>query len=318
MTLAPQTSPTPLDPIQLVLDSVTSPLTKVAYRKALSDFFTWWAEQGQPPLTKAVVQRYVAVLIEGGFSSSSVNVRLSAIRKLVREAADNGQLAPFEAESIARVKGIKKQGRRTGTWLSKAQAQELLLAPDVATLRGLRDRALLAVLLGCGLRRSELVGLTFDHLQQREGRWVVLDLLGKHGRVRTVPMPAWCKAALDAWTGAAGLKSGRVFRPTAPRGDHLLPRPGLSHEAVALIVRKYGQQLGHADLTPEDLTGLRLAPHDLRRTFAKLAHKGGAPIDQIQLSLGHASIQTTEDYLGVDQNLDSAPCDVLGLSLKGP
>ncbi|TDE84734.1 tyrosine-type recombinase/integrase [Deinococcus sp. S9] len=315
MTLAPQTSPTPLDPIQLVLDSVTSPLTKVAYRKALSDFFTWWAEQGRPPLTKAVVQRYVAVLIEGGFSSSSVNVRLSAIRKLVREAADNGQLAPFEAESIARVKGIKKQGRRTGTWLSKAQAQELLLAPDVATLRGLRDRALLAVLLGCGLRRSELVGLTFDHLQQREGRWVVLDLLGKHGRVRTVPMPAWCKAAIDAWTVAAGLSSGHVFRPTSPRGSRVLARQQLSHEAVALIVRKYGQQIGRADLTPE---GLHLAPHDLRRTFAKLAHKGGAPIDQIQLSLGHASIQTTEDYLGVDQNLDSAPCDVLGLSLKGP
>lgn len=314
MTLVPQSTPTPLDPVQLVLDSVTSPLTKTAYKKALGDFLTWWAEQGRPPLTKAVVQRYVAVLLEEGRSSSSVNVRLSAIRKLVREAADNGQLAPFEAESIARVKGIKKQGRRTGVWLSRAQAQALLLAPDTSTLRGLRDRALLAVLLGCGLRRSELVGLTFSHLQQREGRWVVLDLTGKHGRTRTIPMPAWCKAAVDAWTSAAGLNSGHVFRPTSPRGSRVLARQQLSHEAVALIVRKYGQQIGRADLT---LEGLHLAPHDLRRTFAKLAHKGGAPIDQIQLSLGHASIQTTEVYLGVDQNLESAPCDVLGLSLKG-
>jgi len=56
-------------------------------------------------------------------------------------------------------------------------------------------------------------------------------------------------------------------------------------------------------------------PHDLRRTFAKLAHKGGAPIDQIQLSLGHSSVQTTERYLGVDQDLTTAPCDVLGLRL---
>ncbi|GHF60285.1 tyrosine-type recombinase/integrase [Deinococcus metalli] len=317
MTLLPQTSPTPLDPIQLVLDSVTSPLTKAAYKKSLDDFFTWWGEQGRPPLTKAVVQRYVAVLLEEGRSSSSVNVRLSAIRKLVREAADNGQLASFEAESIARVKGIKKQGRRTGAWLSRTQAQELLLAPDTSTLRGLRDRALLAVLLGCGLRRSELVNLTFDHLQQREGRWVVLDLTGKHGRTRTVPMPSWCKAAVDAWTKTASLSTGHVFRPTAPRGEHVLAREQLSHEAVALTVRKYGRRLGHANLTPEDLEGVRLAPHDLRRTFAKLAHKGGAPIDQIQLSLGHASIQTTEVYLGVDQNLESAPCDVLGLSLKG-
>ncbi|WP_168733698.1 hypothetical protein [Deinococcus sp. Arct2-2] len=87
----------------------------------------------------------------------------------MREAADNGQLEIFEAESIARVKGIKKQGQRTGAWLSRVPAQELLLAPDVSTLR---DRALLAVLLGCGLRRSELVNLTFQHVQQRPSRWV--------------------------------------------------------------------------------------------------------------------------------------------------
>lgn len=314
MTLVPQTTPSPLDPVQLVLDSVTSPLTKVAYKKALDDFLGWWGEQGRPPLSKAVVQRYVSVLVDEGRSPASVNQRLSAIRKLVREAADNGMLGTFEAESIARVKGIKKQGRRTGAWLSRAQAQDLLLAPDTTTLRGLRDRALLAVLLGCGLRRSELVDLTFGHLQQREGRWVVLDLTGKHGRTRTVPMPAWCKAAIDAWTATAGLSSGCVFRPTSSRGDKVLARGRLSHEAVALIVRRYGQQIGRADLTPE---GLSLAPHDLRRTFAKLAHKGGSPIDQIQLSLGHASIQTTDIYLGVDQNLESAPCDVLGLSLKG-
>ncbi|GAA5512394.1 tyrosine recombinase XerC [Deinococcus carri] len=317
MTLVAQSAQAALDPIQLVLDSVTSPLTKAAYKKALTDFFVWWEEQGRPPLSKAVVQRHVALLVEQGLSPSSINVRLSALRKLVREAADNGLLGAFEAETIARVKGVKQQGRRSGTWLSKAQAQALLLAPDTTTLRGLRDRAILAVLLGCGLRRSELVGLTFAHLQQREGRWVILDLTGKHGRTRTVPMPAWCKAAVDAWTRTAGLSTGHVFRPTAPRGEHVLARQRLSHEAVALIVRKYGRQLGHDHLTPEDLEGVRLAPHDLRRTFAKLAHKGGAPIDQIQLSLGHASIQTTEVYLGVDQDLESAPCDVLGLSLKG-
>ncbi|WP_216326594.1 tyrosine-type recombinase/integrase [Deinococcus aestuarii] len=317
MTLVPQTNSTVPDPVQLVLDSVPSPLTKKAYRRALTDFLAWWEEQGRPPLSKAVVGRYVAGLVESGLAPSSVNVRLAAIRKLVREAADNGLLGAFEAEAIARVKGIRRQGRRTGTWLSQAQAQELLLAPDVTTLRGLRDRALLAVLLGCGLRRSELVALTFDHLARREGRWVVLDLTGKHGRTRTVPMPGWCKAAVDAWTRAAGLSSGHVFRPTAPRGEKVLARGRLSHEAVALIVRKYGQRLGHAGLTPEDLEGVRLAPHDLRRTFAKLAHRGGAPLDQIQLSLGHASLQTTEVYLGVEQDLAEAPGDRLGLSLRG-
>ncbi len=60
-----------------------------------------------------------------------------------------------------------------------------------------------------------------------------------------------------------------------------------------------------------------IAPHDLRRTFAELAHKGGSPIDQIQLFLGHDSIQTTEKYLGVEQDLTDAPCDHLGLRIGG-
>ena len=65
-------------------------------------------------------------------------------------------------------------GIRTGNWLSLRQAQALLSAPDVATLKGLRDRAILAVLLGCGLRRSEVAALTFAHVQQRDGRWCIV------------------------------------------------------------------------------------------------------------------------------------------------
>src|SRR5713101_4230388 len=98
------------------------------------------------------------------------------------------------------------------------QAQELLNAPDATTKKGLRDRAILAVLLGCGLRRSEVAALTLKHIQQRDGRWCIVDLVGKHGRVRTVPMPTWVKVAIDSWTSTAGLTDGRVFRPVN-RGD---------------------------------------------------------------------------------------------------
>jgi site-specific recombinase XerD len=93
-------------------------------------------------------------------------------------------------------------GIRVGNWLSVRQAQSLLNAPDVSTVRGLRDRAILAVLLGCGLRRSEVAALTFTHIQQRDGRWCIVDLKGKHSRVRTAPMPTWVKVAIDAWTSA--------------------------------------------------------------------------------------------------------------------
>jgi len=145
---------------------------------------------------------------------------MSAIRKLAAEAADNGLLAPELAAGIASVKSAKSVGIRTGNWLSARQAQALLNAPDTSTLKGLRDRATLAVLFGCGLRRSEVAALTFAHVQQRDGRWCIVDLLGKHARIRTVPMPNWVKVAIDAWTSAAAIGEGHVFRPLI-RGDRV-------------------------------------------------------------------------------------------------
>ena len=85
--------------------------------------------------------------------------------------------------------GVASKGVRLGNWLSIRQAETLLNTPDATTITGLRDRAILAVLLGCGLRRSEVAALTMGHVQQRDGRWCVVDLVGKHGRVRTIPMP---------------------------------------------------------------------------------------------------------------------------------
>jgi site-specific recombinase XerD len=106
---------------------------------------------------------------------------MAAIRKLAAEAADNGLLAPELAQGISRVKSVKSTGIRVGNWLSQRQAQALLSTPDITTVCGLRDRAILAVLLGCGLRRSEVAALTFAHVQQRDGRWCIVDLVGKHG-----------------------------------------------------------------------------------------------------------------------------------------
>ena len=148
-----------------------------------------------------------------GLAPFPFNVRITTARKLAVEAADNGLLAPELANGITRVKGVASKGIRLGNWLSVKQAQTLLNTPDVTTTKGLRDRAILAVLLGCGLRRSEVAALATGHVQQRDGRWCIVDLRGKHGRVRTVPMPTWVKVATDAWTSAAGIAEGYVFRP---------------------------------------------------------------------------------------------------------
>ena len=291
--------------IRVVLDGLPSEHSRRAYGRALTDFFLWHRGVGHPQLSKAVVQRYAAELREAGMAASSVNQRLSAIRKLALEAADNGALDPQVANGIRAVKGARREGRRTGNWLTREEAQAWLSAPDKRTMKGRRDRALLAVLIGCGLRRSEAAGLTFEHVQQRDGRWVLVDLIGKRDKIRSVPMPNWAKAAIDEWGRASGVSDGLVLR-AVNKGDRVVGG-GITPQAIYNIIAGYAG----------DLQKKGVAPHDLRRTFAKLAHKGGAAIDQIQLSLGHESIQTTEEYLGVEQDLTDAPCDHLGLRISG-
>ena len=210
----------------LVLDSVSSPITKRVYNLGLDEFFAWYELEPRPGFTKATVSAWRVALEARGLGSVSINVRITAVRKLAVEAADNGLLAPELAAGITRVKGAKSKGVRTGNWLSLKQAQALLNAPDITTTKGLRDRAIIAVLLGCGLRRSEVAALTMEHIQQRDGRWCIVDLLGKHGRVRTVPMPTWVKVAIDAWT-ARGRRDGRIRLPACQSS-----RPGAGRGAV--------------------------------------------------------------------------------------
>src|ERR1022692_1495238 len=193
---------------RLVLDSVSSPITRRVYNLGLDEFFAWYEREPRPGFTKASVAAWRVALEARGLGAVSINVRITAVRKLAVEAADNGLLGPELAAGITRVKGVASKGVRLGNWLSIRQAQTLLNAPDVTTTKGLRDRAILAVLLGCGLRRSEVAALTVGHLQQRDGRWCIVDLVGKHGRVRTAPMPNWVKAAIDAWTHTAGIADG--------------------------------------------------------------------------------------------------------------
>src|SRR5271170_5321837 len=188
----------------LVLDSVSSPITKRVYNLGLDEFFAWFSQEPRNGFTKATVAAWRVALEARGLGAVSINVRITAVRKLAVEAADNGLLAPELASGITRVKGVASKGVRLGNWLTVKQAQKLLNTPDVTTKKGLRDRAMLAILLGCGLRRSEVAALTLKHIQQRDNLWCIVDLVGKHGRVRTIPMPTWVKSAIDAWTSAAG------------------------------------------------------------------------------------------------------------------
>jgi integrase len=279
---------------QAVLDQLASAHSRRAYAHALDSFLTWLGTQ---PLNRAALLRYKATLADR-LSTSSINLHLAVIRKLAAEAAERKVLAPEVAAGIRNIRGARQQGTRTGNWLTADQARELIHAPDQATLKGKRDRALLGLLVACGLRRSEAASLAVESLQQREGRWVIVDLKGKGNRLRTVPIPGWLKETIDQWTGAAGIHQGRLFRSINKAA--VIWGEGLTEKVVWSVVREYAPASG-------------LAPHDLRRTCAKLCRQAGGELEQIQLLLGHASIQTTERYLGSRQNLAQAVNDHLGL-----
>lgn len=296
---------TPFSPIvQMTIDGLNSHHSRRLYERALYDFLSWYARVQPGELTRATVGRYLAYMRDDQqMAPPYINLRLVAIRRLVREASMNGLMTDAMAIAIERIRGVPQEGKRLGNWLTKAQAQELLELPDITRAKGLRDRAVLAVLLGCGLRREEASHLNVEHIQMRENHWAIVDMVGKRRKVRSIPMAAWTKTAIDQWTERAGITTGAVFH-SMDRGDHVTAAR-LSPQAIMDIVRSFAPDLG--------IPGL--APHDLRRTFAKLAYRGEARLDQISLSLGHESIETTQKYLGIEQDFDQAPCDKLGLGL---
>lgn len=301
--LVPSRAGSDLDRLKrLVLAGISSPHSRRAYGKALEDFLNWYQAQPCGPLSKLAVQDYRTQLESQSLAASTINIRLTAVRKLAAEASDAGFLAPEIAAGIEKVRaGVRKLGVRTGNWLTREQAVQLLRMPNGETLKGKRDRAVLGLLLGCGLRRSELAALDSGAIQQREARWAIVDLLGKGKRVRTVPVPAWSKILVDEWLTAANVQAGRVVRPIDKTGR--LAGDSVTPKVIWWIVLGYARQLGLP----------HLAPHDLRRTCAKLCRASGGELEQIQLLLGHASVQTTEQYLGTRQHLANAVNDHLGL-----
>jgi site-specific recombinase XerD len=195
-----------------VLNSLGSANSRRAYEYAIRKFLDWYCAEPRLGFNRSVVAQYRSFLEQQHFSASTINLRLGAVRRLASEAADNGPLSPDLAAGIRRVKGVRNFGARIGNWLTTDQARELLAAIDGSTFKGKRDFALLAVLLGCGLRRAELIAITVGDFDQRDGHWLLPDMLGKGGHIRTVPVPGWVKSAVDRWTQAAEISAGPVFR----------------------------------------------------------------------------------------------------------
>jgi len=284
-----------------VLNSLPSLNSRRSYEHAIRDFIDWYCSEPRLAFNKMVVTRYRIALEQRMYAPSTINLRLAAVRRLAYEASDCGLLSPDLAAGIRRVKGAKRLGVRIGNWLTVEQGKKLLAVHSGKQLRDLRNHAALAMLLGCGLRRAELVAIRIEDFELREEHWVLADLIGKGRHMRTIPVPGWVKLAVDAWTDAAELQSGSLFRAIGKTGK--IRGSGFTPKVIWSIVRDAASSCGIGGI----------APHDLRRTCARLCHQAGGELEQIQFLLGHVSVQTTERYLGCKQRLQNAVNDHLGL-----
>src|SRR3979411_2039754 len=175
-----------------VLHSLGAASSQESYGHAIDEFLGWDCSQPRLAFNRTVVLRYRFFLEQKNLAPSTINVRLAAVRRLAYEASDTGLLSPDLAAGIRRVKGAKRLGVRIGNWLTVDQSKTLLAESQGDSLPGTRDRAILALLSGCGLRRADLIGK------------------GKH--IRTVPVPVWAKRIVDEWTDAASIRTGVLFR----------------------------------------------------------------------------------------------------------
>jgi len=258
---------------QMVLQTVTSVHSKRNYAKALDEVFELCASRSEG-ISRLLLMEYRASMIEKQLSASTINVRLSAMRKLVSEARRNGFLDNDQANQMSDIPNVRQQGTRAGNWLTREQTKDLLAVPDRSTLKGKRDYCILALLVGCALRRHELTNLEVEKIQLREGRWVIVDMRGKGGRVRTVPIPMWVKHAVNAWMTAAAVEDAKLLRPVSKAGK--LNGDQLSDGAIWSVVESSARKIGIE----------RFGAHDLRRTCAKLCRKGGGDLEQIKFLLG--------------------------------
>ena len=200
------------------------------YRHAIDEFIDWYCSEPRLSFSKSVVLRYRIHLESRHLAPGTINLRLGAVRRLALRGV---RLRPVKPRLGGR------HTTREGCQEDRCPARELVDArtigaaldtPDSHLLKGKRDRALLAVVLACGLRRHEAVNLEFSHIQQREDHWAIVDLKGKAGHTRTIPMPGWVKTLVNAWAHAANLTAGKLFRRVNKNGKAW--GDGLTEKAV--------------------------------------------------------------------------------------
>jgi len=269
--------------IGLAVDGLGSPASKRRYEQALGDFLAWYREQGGSGLSKAVVQAYKAHLQAQELAPSTINVALSAIRRLALEAVDNGLLDPDVARAIRRVGNVRSKMVPSGRVVAPGELAGLMqVCAQDPSPAGVRDAALIGLLYTTGARRAEVVALDVEDYDQESGALTIRHGKGQKQRVTYVTNGA--REALGDWLGVRGDESGALFCPVNKGGRLLLRR--MTGQSVRRILGKRAGQAGIEDLTP----------HDFRRTAVGDLLDAGADLSVVQRIMGHASPTTTARY----------------------
>jgi len=237
-----------------------------------------------------------------GDSANTASVRVYAVCTFLAVCYRDGIISDTQAQRLG-VRVYKQRQKRdykpTGRRLTREEVRMLQAAANLATIKGLRDRALLDLGLYAGLRCDELASLDLGDLKQDAGRWWII-FQGKGQKTRKVKLHDQAYNSLVAWLSATGRVPGQGSGPVflaVNKGD-ALGSTALNTSSVNRLVSEYGVKAGLAPATG----GNRLSPHDLRRTFARNAYDNGAPLPAIQRALGHADIGTTMTYIGADDS----------------
>ena len=235
------------------------------------------------------------------FLRAAVGLLADELSQVAKAQATPSNVAEMQAV-LWRAEALKEsiqvqatKGQQAHTWLNLAEVRALLTSlADETTMKGRRDRVVLGLLVGAGLRRDELAGLTWADVKQ-QGERTVLSITGKGKKRRVIPIHDKLVALLDEWAELVG-RSGHIARSVTKGGEL---GESISGQAILDIVDAYGQELGKE----------KLRPHDLRRTYARIGYDVGIDIGQISKLLGHASIATTQRYLGLQIALKKTVSD---------
>jgi integrase/recombinase XerD len=257
-----------------------APKTVEAYRRDLSALGDW-LQQPVSAVKTEQLEQYLAELRAAGLSPATIARRVAAIRSFFRHQTLLGQRADNPAAELE----LPRRRRTLPRTLSPAEAERLVEAASGTTPRDLRDRALVELLYGAGLRVSEAVGLDKSGVDL-DARLV--RCIGKGSKERVVPIGRQAVQALRRY-----LSRGRPFLDARHRPELFLNAKGggLTRAGAFLILRRLA---GKAGLEPE-----RVHPHLLRHSFATHLLEGGADLRSVQEMLGHADLATTEVYTHV-------------------